>query len=295
MKMQEPLGLTETVANFRNVQTGDLGRGILYRSHSPIDPQYSNARCQCADNLAWDNAITTVINLNQNMDEVEEDVHVQCPESYYRYLFDQGDVSGIRIDGKRSFDRPFMDAIATHMRFIISHEAPYMIHCRMGKDRAGFVIAVLEALEGTTYQEIGEEYAKTFRNYYGVEEGSWMDKYNQSDGANTFLQMMQVGDTTPYESDDGTQMRKIARNYLSRIGLSSVEIDQLQAKLAMDLPENWVSMRHQQILQEKYFAFNKLGFARLEDSLQPDWKEIKLRHTIMARVWKRKDRMDFTA
>ena len=236
MEYCDTTGLSsEVTANFRCVETGDLGQGVLYRGHSPIDPEYEDIRCKYSDDLAWENEITSMINLNQNMAKIDEVVHNECPKSYYRFLFDQGDVSGIKLDGKEALSAEFGQAIARQLRFMLSHKGPYMVHCRNGKDRAGFVIALLEALEGTTYEEIGVEYAKTFRNYYGVKPGSWMDEYNRTDGANTFLKMMKRGDTRQYLKDDGTLVRQAARSYLTDIGMSVAEIDSLQELLATDI------------------------------------------------------------
>jgi hypothetical protein len=38
--------------------------------------------------------------------------------------------------------------LASGMEFLASHEGPYLIHCTEGKDRAGFVSALLECLIG---------------------------------------------------------------------------------------------------------------------------------------------------
>lgn len=234
-KMVKPTQISVRAAsNFRNVQTGKLGEGILYRGHSPIFPEYDTVRCKNSDDFAWENQINCMLNLNQNASDVADAVHEECPESYYRYLFDRGDVSAVELDGKHAFDVAFEVGIAAHLRFLLEHDGPYMVHCRMGKDRAGFVVALLEALEGSTYEEIGEEYAKSFRNYYGIREGSWMDRYNETDGANTFLAMMRQGGTEQYLTDDGTLTREAARGYMEKIGLSEGEIDALEGKLAVD-------------------------------------------------------------
>ena len=225
-------------SNFRNVQTGKLGKGILYRGHSPICPEYDTIRCKNSDDFAWENQIKCVLNLNQNQGEVEKIVHKECPESYYRYLVDLGKVSAIELDGEHAFDPAFGVGVAAQLRFLLDHDGPYMVHCRMGKDRAGFVVALLEALEGSTYEEIGEEYAKSFRNYYGIREGSWMDRYNQTDGANCFLAMMKQGSTEKYLTDNGTLTRKAARAYLTEIGLADAEINALQTKLAQDVADD---------------------------------------------------------
>lgn len=49
---------------------------------------------------------------------------------------------------------------------------PILIHCNEGKDRTGFVCAVLEALCGASILEITEDYMKSFENYFEVQKGS---------------------------------------------------------------------------------------------------------------------------
>jgi protein tyrosine/serine phosphatase len=55
------------------------------------------------------------------------------------------------------------------MRFISETEGPYLIHCKEGKDRTGFVIAVIECLAGASWQEIKEDYLKTYINFFKIE------------------------------------------------------------------------------------------------------------------------------
>ena len=49
-----------------------------------------------------------------------------------------------------------------------SRPAPYVIHCMEGKDRTGYVCALLEGLCGATYEEMVADYLITYNNYYGV-------------------------------------------------------------------------------------------------------------------------------
>ena len=44
--------------------------------------------------------------------------------------------------------------------------APYVVHCMEGKDRTGYVCALLEGLCGATYEEIVADYLITYDNYY---------------------------------------------------------------------------------------------------------------------------------
>ena len=49
-----------------------------------------------------------------------------------------------------------------------SHPAPYVVHCMEGKDRTGYVCALLEGLCGATYEEIVADYLVTYSNYYNI-------------------------------------------------------------------------------------------------------------------------------
>ena len=62
----------------------------------------------------------------------------------------------------------FREGLAKGFRFMISHDAPYLIHCTMGKDRAGFTSAVLECLMGASAEEVVADYMVSYYNYYGI-------------------------------------------------------------------------------------------------------------------------------
>ena len=49
-----------------------------------------------------------------------------------------------------------------------SRPAPYVVHCMEGKDRTGYVCALLEGLCGATYEEIVADYLITYDNYYHI-------------------------------------------------------------------------------------------------------------------------------
>ena len=58
------------------------------------------------------------------------------------------------------------------------NEGPYYIHCIEGKDRTGFVLAVIEGFAGASYEDIVKDYMITFDNYYGVNESKDKAKYD---------------------------------------------------------------------------------------------------------------------
>ena len=208
----------EVFANFRMVDEGNIAEGVLYRSCSPVR---GDARAPYADALAKKAGIATVINLADSTESMEEGLK-DAP--YYSALVDNGSV--ITLDmGVDFFSPEFTEKLASGLRFMISHDAPYLIHCNEGKDRAGMTAALLEALSGATMDEIVADYMESYENYYGVEKGT--EQYAMISKIITdFFQTMN-GRPFPH-----SMVRTVAEQYtLSTIGLSMDELAALEAKL----------------------------------------------------------------
>ena len=205
----------EAFANFRVIDTTGMGAGKLYRSSSPINPAIG--RSTYADKAARDAGIRTVINLADpsNVYETPED-------SYYRSC----QVTYLNL-GMDPVAEDFKAGLAQGMRSIMNGEAPYLIHCNEGKDRAGFVSAVLECLMGATADEVVDDYMETFFNYYGVEKGT--EKYNAVVNSNIIPTLKTIfGVTDIYTAD----LEAEAEAYLVEdLGLSVEEVAELKVKL----------------------------------------------------------------
>ena len=205
----------EAFANFRVIDTTGMGAGKLYRSSSPINPAIG--RSTYADKAARDAGIRTVINLADpsNVYETPED-------SYYRSC----QVTYLNL-GMDPVAEDFKAGLAQGMRSIISGEAPYLIHCNEGKDRAGFVSAVLECLMGATADEVVDDYMETFFNYYGVEKGT--EKYNAVVNSNIIPTLKTIfGVADIYTADLEAEAEAY---FMEDLGLSAKEVAELKMKL----------------------------------------------------------------
>ena len=103
-----------------------------------------------------------------------------------------------------------------------SHEGPYLIHCALGKDRTGFVCALLEMLAGASYQEILDDYMLTYQNFYHVTKDGTPAKY-ETVIAETFIPLMH------YIVPVGVDLQKdnlvpYAEAYLRAGGLSDAQV-----------------------------------------------------------------------
>ena len=129
--------------------------------------------------------------------------------------------------GMDFLDETFTESLAKGMRAIIDGEGPYLIHCNEGKDRAGFVSALLECLMGASADEVADDYMETYENYYGVEKGT--EKYNAVLNNNLVKSLNAVfGVDDIYTADLAAE----AEAYMTEnLGLSADEVAALKAKL----------------------------------------------------------------
>lgn len=215
---REDYGTDEIFANFRMVDEGNIVPGVLYRSCSPVR---GDSRTPYADALAEAAGIRTVINLADSEESMAEGL-AMAP--YYSSLVEDGSV--ITLDMAVDFFTPdFTTKLAEGLRFMISHEAPYLIHCNEGKDRAGMVTALIEALCGATMDEIIADYMESYENYYGVEKGT--EQYDMIASIITDFFTTMNGRAFPWNA-----VGTVAENYAKNtIGLTDDEISSLRTIL----------------------------------------------------------------
>ena len=211
----------EAFANFRVIETTGMGKGILYRSSSPINPELG--RNTYADKAAEKAGIITVVNLADpsNTYEGTENTYYSTCQIVYVNL------------GMDFLSEATLNGLAEGMRFIINNDGPYLIHCNEGKDRAGFVSALLGCLMGATLDEVIDDYMLTYYNYYGVEKDT--EKYdavlknNLIKALNTTFKVDDV-----YKADLAAEA---AAFLMEDVGLTADEVSALKGKLTMSLQE----------------------------------------------------------
>ena len=203
----------EEYANFRQVIAGRP----LYRSTSPLSLDLN--RAEEADEACRKYGIRTIVNLADTEEECT--AYPGFHESYY--------ASADRICLSMNYDffsEEFSSKMADGLRFIASHEGPYLIHCKEGKDRTGFVCGILACLMGADEETVIRDYMLTFRNFYGVEEGT--EKYDLIADQNIRRSLKKA-----FETDDlGTiDLQEAAVKYLQKCGMDTAEIQALQEHL----------------------------------------------------------------
>ena len=217
-------------ANFRGITAGALGENALFRSSSPVNNELG--RAAYADTFAKENGIQAVMNLADANEDVEGYFAGEGFASpYYKSLYESGKVKALNL-GVDFSAGSFQTGLADGLRFFAENEGPYLVHCTEGKDRAGFVSALLTCLMDGSYDEVVADYMTTYENYYHLEAGSEQYEAVKNSNIVSILEII-TG------SEKGADLSKVdlaaaAENYLKAIGLTEAESDALYENLAKD-------------------------------------------------------------
>ena len=204
-------------ANFRVIATSGIRANTLYRTSSPINPELG--RNTYADAALKAAGVTVIMNLADSKEGAE--AYEGFAETYYAgqkviYL-------NLGVDFAAE---DFQEGLAKGLKFFAENPGVYAVHCTEGKDRAGFVTALLECLTGATYEEVIADYMLTYVNYYGVEPGS--EKYNAIAESNIIKSLERAFGVEDLSKAD---LDAEAAEYIRSIGLSEKEVTALKANL----------------------------------------------------------------
>ena len=213
----------EEFANFRQITTTGMG-DHLFRGSSPINPEIG--RNAYAD-AALENAKVTVI-MNLANDQATAEAYPDYAQTYYS---EQNIIFlNLGVDFQAA---DFQAGLANGLRHFGSNPGVYYVHCTEGKDRAGFVSALLECLMGATYDEVVADYLKTYTNYYTVVDGVQQPLPEETLDAianSNIIKTLQ----TAFGVDDlkTADLAAEAEEYITAIGLTAEELAALKTNLA---------------------------------------------------------------
>lgn len=200
-------------ANFRKVTTTGMG-DCLYRSSSPLNDV--NGRDTYAMKALEDSAVNVIVNIEEDKDiaqgrpAFEGSYYSRQNAAYFRMTTD--------FMGK-SNNAPLCDVF----RFMAANPGIYCIHCKEGKDRTGFVTAVLELLMGATMDEVIDDYMVTYMNFYKVEKGT--EQYS-------YISNLITDELKANGISDNGSLQEQTEQFLKGLGLTSEEISALKDNLS---------------------------------------------------------------
>ena len=202
-------------ANFRAVSAPAIASGILYRSSSPVDP--SLGRSRYADAALASSGVKTVWNMADTVDDAAS--YPGFDQTYCRNNCAMRYGTPLGTD----FNSPlFKTGVLGGLHFLSENEPPFLIHCKEGRDRTGFVAMLLEALCGATRAEIKADYVKSYENFA-------RGKFDPRRVDEAFAYGMKA---LGLEDAPDAELGARARDYLRAIGMEDHEIKALLAKLA---------------------------------------------------------------
>jgi hypothetical protein len=190
-------------ANFRQVKTTGMGN-CLYRSSTPLITDLG--RNEYAMKAFEEAGINVIINVDDNGFD-------HLPDSYYAKQNVLFEPMSVNITSDSS-----IQLVAKVLRFMADNPGVYCIHCKEGKDRTGFIIAVLELFMGASLDEVIGDYMVSYENFYGVEKGT--EKYS-------YISMALL------DQLDVFNLRTEVNAFLKKIGLSDDELARLRRNLSV--------------------------------------------------------------
>lgn len=171
----------EVFTNYRSLSGGRIRKGIVYRSTASFDPINNNdaffIRQRHLDRLLERDGIQFVLNMTCEQKMAEEIFSSGKYDGFYiNKLHKEGKVLSMQfpIDFLGS---GFRNMLAAALRLMIANTGPYLIQCRAGLDRTGFLCCILEALMGADKREITDDYMRSFECLVRLNRDQDREKY----------------------------------------------------------------------------------------------------------------------
>ena len=215
------------LANVRKVPgSSNLWRGYHPYKKSRPDFDTENTRIKLVNKALKKNHIKSIITLCGN-----EEPDKSKKERISRYV-KKIQKAGNQLFIDTSYERVYFQSdsqeygstVKTIVDFIISHPAPFYIHCRLGSDRTGTMCSILAALCGASWQEIIQDYEKTSRAGFGEFRSYRLLEYSYK----------KLLGKSP---DQCADLQKELENYFVQAGILTIEeIEGLRKKLLTHRP-----------------------------------------------------------
>lgn len=208
-------------ANFRVLNGGSIKENLVYRSASPCDNQHN--RASYANSLIAEYGIKFAINLSDNETKYlgykEKDDFVSY---YYDDLYKENNVLFLALNANYHA-QGFAKAVSGALYKMTKSPGPTIIHCVEGKDRTGFLCALVLALAKASASEIIDDYMITYYNYYSITKDSDPKKYEAILG-NVYDFLYCMCEVEKGADVEGLDLFEGAKNYLAFGGLTQGEI-----------------------------------------------------------------------
>lgn len=217
---------SEEFCNFRALTGGNLKEDFLFRGASPVDN--SRGRASYTDKLLKENGIKFVVDLADSEEDMQSYMADEDFDSQYAAALYENEQIVLLDMGSAYQSEEYQQKVAAGMKAMLQNQGPVYIHCMEGKDRTGFVCVLVESLAGASYEEMRDDYMKTYKNYYSVSKDSTPEKYNAIAELyfDAFVSFLHGTDNV--EELIGADYVQDAVDYLIAGGMSESEVEQLR-------------------------------------------------------------------
>ena len=207
-------------ANARAASGGNIASGVLHRSSSPFSNDIN--RANYVSEYLESEKVKTVLNLA----DTEEKMLTYDMPPYSRSLWEGGNVILCPLKADPTAD-DYNNRLIEALKELPSRPAPYVVHCMEGKDRTGYVCALLEGLCGATYEEIVADYLITYNNYYHITPAKDSDLCNTLVSLRLNTCLMYYAGVNDESQLPNIDYAKAFSNYLLSHGMSQQQINAL--------------------------------------------------------------------
>ena len=207
-------------ANARAATGGRLAKGILHRSSSPFSNDIN--RAFYVSEYLKDEEVKTVLNLA----DTEEKMLAYDMPPYSRMLWEGGNVILCPLKADPTAD-DYNRRLIEALKELPTRPGPYVVHCMEGKDRTGYVCALLEGLCGATYEEIVADYLITYDNYFHINPGNNPELCNTLVSLRLNTCLMHYAGISDEAQLPKADYEKAFSSYLLSHGMSQQQLDAL--------------------------------------------------------------------
>ena len=214
-------------ANARESRTGKIAPGKLYRCASPFDHMMNRPEAVAA--FLEENHVQTTLSISET-EETLQQRYAEMPP-YSGKIYEAGHVLPLGL-GAGYFTEEFRAGLTRGLIRALDEPFPWAVHCLEGKDRTGFVCALLGALMGGSYRELVDDYMKTYDNYYGITPET--DPVRYKGFKTTFIDhYLRIFAGLDEDVDpEGHDYSKGAATYLRDGGMTEAQIERLKRILS---------------------------------------------------------------
>lgn len=169
-------------ANYRALAGGSIRKGMFYRSAGSLDSVRDKIRFimrkRSLDSLMERDRTGFVLNMSYSREYMDAVFRSGIyGGSRLQQLYDEGSVYFGLFPA--DYDSPqFRASLASALRELVAHRGPYLIQCRAGLDRTGFLCCLLEALAGAELPELMDDYMRSYDCLCGIAKETDRKKYD---------------------------------------------------------------------------------------------------------------------